>query len=315
MKRVCYLEEFLRAEKAEGKAEATLRNHCRALQRFDCWLTSQDGLTEAEVTPLLLSQFIAEKREQYPADHANQYVSALRVYYRWLQEMGILQSNPAAKLRFLNAPAKPVAALTAEQVKQLLRYYRKVERSRFGIYRSAALALFLIETGLRLGEALRLQLKDLDFIQGRILVYASKTGRADFVPMSSFLRRKLRAYLRRRQGQLGEAPDTGFVFCGEHGDWLDRSSAERSMRLAGKRAGLSCRFYPHLLRHTFATLSLMNGAPQAAVMAIGRWRKLETMKRYVCFSEMQLREIQARSSPLANAARMRFVIPDEELKR
>jgi len=57
--------------------------------------------------------------------------------------------------------------------------------------------------------------------------------------------------------------------------------------------------YPHLLRHTFATQSLLNGAPLPAVMRLGGWRKLSTVQRYTYMNDAVAAEVHSRTSPLA----------------
>ena len=57
--------------------------------------------------------------------------------------------------------------------------------------------------------------------------------------------------------------------------------------------------HPHLLRHTFATQSLLNGAPLPAVMRLGGWRKLTTVQRYTYMNDEVAAEVHAKTSPLA----------------
>jgi len=313
MERVRYLNQFLRMERADGKADATLKNHCKCLQGFDKWLTSSNGLNDAGVVALDLADYIGALRQKHPADQINNSVSALRVYFRWLKETEIIEVNPALRLKFLATEEKPVQALTEEEVKLLLNYVARAKGKRFGMYRSAILTNFLIETGVRLGEALSLRVKDLDFIECRISVHASKTRSNRYVFITAILRQKLIQYLRRRQEHLRthNLMEEGYLFCAEHGGHWDTSSAERSVACAARLAGITRRVYPHLMRHTFATLTLMNGAPLPAVMKLGGWKKLATLKRYVCFTEQQLKQVQAQSSPLAHAARIEFVIPNQ----
>jgi len=307
-----YVSQFLRQQRTQ-KADATLRNYARTLKRLDDWLSARE-IAFAEVRPLDLAEHVAELREHHPADSVNQTVSAARVYFRWLCELELRADNPAAHLHFLPPDHKPVESLTPEEVRALLGFAARNGNRRFGTCRAAFLVVLLIDTGLRLGEALRLRLPDVDLIENRLLVTATKTNSIRFVPVSPYLRRHLIAYLRRRAEHIRHhhLPDIGLLFVAEDGgEWSERS-AQRGSQTVGRGAGLTRRFHPHLLRHTFATLSLMGGAPLPAVMALGGWRKLATVQRYTVMSQRQLADAQAASSPLAQAGRLRFVIPDEE---
>jgi site-specific recombinase XerD len=304
---------FLRVDKAEGKAPSTLRNHYRALQRLNTWLLGL-GLTDGQISASHLAAYINGLRERYPPDQINNEVSALRLYFRWLFEAQARPDNPAAGLRFLRADPKPVESLTPQEVRRLLSFLARARELRFGTYRTAVLTICLIDTGLRLGEALRLCCADLDIIEGRVHVIATKTRTTRWVPVSPTLRRHLGGYLRRRAAHLEQhrLADCGILFIGEHGGPWTVANAERSCRTVGRLAGLSRRVYPHLYRHTFATLSLLAGAPLSAVMLLGGWRKLATVQRYTHMSAQQLADVQAATSPLGQAIRLQFVLPEEK---
>lgn len=239
-------------------------------------------------------------------------MSALRVYFRWLAEVQARPDNPAAVLRFLRADAKPLESLRPEEVRTLVSFVKRAAHYRFGTYRSAVLTLFLIDTGVRIGEALRLQTSDIDVAEGRLHVTATKTRTTRWIPISPLLRKHVAAYLRRRAVHLQRRrlPDCGVLWIGQHGGPWTVSNAGRSCQTVARLAGVMRRVYPHLYRHTFATLSLLGGAPLSAVMQLGGWRKLATVQRYTHMSAQQLAEVQAASGPLTQASRLQLVAPD-----
>jgi len=295
-----YVEEFLHHERAAGKAQATLRNRRAALVALSEWLEEQ-GKSDQDATRTDLVAFLNTLVGRYTPEHVNQVVSALRVYFRWLVSEGLRSGeSPAAKLKFQKVRLKPVESLTEAESMKLVKWAaRKAPRERFGVHRTGALALLLLDTGLRLGEALRLKLMDVDFEEGKLLVRQTKTGDFRVVPVSPLLRKHLRRYLlarERRLKSLGSRSD--YVFLSESGGPCGVSIAEKSFRRIGDAAGIR-RVYPHLLRHTFATQSLLNGAPLPAVMRLGGWRKLTTVQRYTYMNDAVAAEVHARTSPLA----------------
>jgi len=297
------VEEFLHHERAAGKAAATLRNRRRALDALSGWL-EQQGKSEQDATSGDLVAFVNTLVGRYTPEHVNQVVSAIRVYFRWLVEEGLRNGdgNPAARLKFQRVPSKPVESLSEEETKKLVRWATsKAPKERFGVHRTGTLALLLLDTGLRIGEALRLTASDLDFSEGKILVRQTKTGDFRVVPISPLLRKHLRRYLQRRDqrlAKLGRVSDA--VFLSESGKTCSVSVAEHSFQRIGEAAGIR-RVYPHLLRHTFATQSLLNGAPLPAVMRLGGWRKLSTVQRYTYMNDAVAAEVHSRTSPLAKA--------------
>jgi len=297
-----YVEEFLHHERAAGRASATLRNRRAALEMLDEWLGTQRK-SEDKLTGADLVAFLNTRVGRYTPEHCNQIVSALRVYFRWLAEEGLRPdgSSPAARLKYLRAPAKPVESLNEADCKKLVRWASvKAPRERFGVHRTGVLALLLLDTGLRVGEALRLTVPDLDFDEGKILVRKTKTGDFRVVPFSPLLRKYLRRYLEQRARRLEKlGQQSEFVFVSEGGAPLQVTRAEHCFLRIGEVAGLGRRIHPHLLRHTFATQSLLNGAPLPAVMRLGGWRKLSTVQRYTYMNDAVAAEVHSRTSPLA----------------
>jgi hypothetical protein len=77
----------------------------------------------------------------------------------------------------------------------------------------------------------------------------------------------------------------------------EHRTVEMSFQLIGPKAGIR-RIHPHLLRHTFATQSLLNGAPLPAVMRLGGWRTLNTVQRYTYMNDEVAAQVHAQTSPL-----------------
>jgi site-specific recombinase XerD len=307
-----YVIEFLRAERAT-KARATLQNHLLGLRKFAAWLEPH-LCTGADITPLDLGQYVADLVERYPPDSVNNYISVLRVYFRWLCEVGVRADNPAATLRFRPARHRPVESLTADQVQVLLHYANTLERARFGCQRAAFLVLFLIETGMRLSEALSLTAKDVNLVANQIVVTATKTNSIRVVPLTPIVRRHLLVYLRRRRDFLAghHRADCKRLLIAETGAPWSVNGAERGVETVGRRAGIARHLHPHLFRHTFAALFCAARGTLPALMQIGGWSKLSTVQVYSTMNAHQLGQALMDASPLAHARDEGWNIPDEE---
>jgi site-specific recombinase XerD len=182
-----HVEEFLYYEKAAGKAEATLRIRRRSLQALCQWLADHD-LDLAEVSSADLVAFVNSLLGRHVPDAVNQYISSARLFFRWLAEEEITKANPAARLRFMHPPIKPVESLSDAECRKLVSWcVTEAPKDRFGVHRTAALALLLLDTGMRIGEALRLRLGDVDFAEGKLLVHATKTNDFRVLPLSPLI--------------------------------------------------------------------------------------------------------------------------------
>jgi len=295
--RLPHLDQFLRGE-ASRKAPSTVRNHRAALLRFGHWLQNQNGATAASASPLQLDAYACDLRESYPAS-ANSHISAVRLFERWLWEMGLRGDDPSRALRFIAAQAPRIEPLSIEEIRLLLSVASR-PRLRFGVVRTAYLVGFLCDSGLRIGEALGLNMGDLDLAAGRLMVRAPKTHSIRVLPVSPALRDVLSAYLDRRALQLtARGVADGPLWCGEHGGRWSVSAAEQSCRTVARLAGLQRRFHPHLCRHSCGSLLAANGAPINIIMAVLGHDRVSTTMRYMQTTSEQMAEAVAAASPLA----------------
>jgi site-specific recombinase XerD len=296
-----YIEEFLAYQQASGRALATRRRQRITLRRLGGWLEEQ-GIEEEEVKLGDLVRFVNHEGGRVSPNEVNNTVSAIRVYFRWLTEEEILPggNNPAIRLRYQKVPLKPVESLTEEECRKLVRWATaKTRRERFGTYRTGILAVFLLDTGMRLGEALGLALADVNLQEGKALIRATKTGGFRVVPLSESLRNHLRRYLRRRERLLKrKGRECDRLFISESGTSAEHRTVEMSFTLISEKAGIRP-VHPHLLRHTFATQSLLNGAPLPAVMRLGGWKRLATVQRYTYMNDEVAGQVHAQTSPLS----------------
>jgi integrase/recombinase XerD len=303
MEQLVYLKEFLASERAEGKAQATLRNHYKSLKQLETWLAENGNKAPQNVTVHDLVDYVNFLRERHVPEAVNIYISATRRYFHWLAEMDLLEGkkNPAEKMRFLSAQPKPVEAISPVDAKKLIRWLQQARKERFGTHRTALVAVFMLDCGCRIGEVLRLKTEDLDLINGQALVKAAKTHSIRVIPLSAPLQGQLRAFIARRSSYLAKRnlPDKSWLFPGEHGEEWTVGSAERGIRYIAQRVGIKG-LRPHVLRHSFARLSVMNGMNLPALMRIGGWKKLSIVQRYASLTDEQCAEVHAVTSPLVN---------------
>jgi len=231
----------------------------------------------AEFTLRSFDRFVVARAKQDPSWRLDEVILAwlasrpARLAVSVAQDMAVIRQfwhyvrrrHPARCRRDVRWPTLPTQTtfaphvLTISDVRALLRLAAVLERPRFrrALYRALLLVLYC--TGLRVGEALRLRVRDVDLDRDVIFVAEFK-GRARWVPFDPTLRRELVQYLGARRAFSGSEPrwdDPWFV--GPHGSALSAKTAGhtlcRMFRMAGLkppagRAGPR----PYDLRHTFA---------------------------------------------------------------
>ena len=175
--------------------------------------------------------------------------------------------------------------------------------------RDRALLELLYATGARISEAVGLDVDDLDLagewrtatVPATVRL-AGKGGKQRIVPVGSYARQALEAYLIRARPTLARAarrgPSSHAVFLNARGGRLTRQGAWGALHAAAARAGLAA-VSPHTLRHSFATHLLDGGADVRVVQELLGHASVTTTQIYTLVTVDKLREVYAASHPRA----------------
>lgn len=293
------LDAYLRHVTIErGLSTHTVDAYRRDLDVYVDWLRA-DGLADtAEVTPLVIGRFIADRAGAVPPPAATSLArlqSSVRGWHRFLVREGIEADDPSGRLRPPKAPQRLPKALTIDQVERLLAAPSADEP--LGI-RDRALLELLYATGARVSEAVGLDVDDL--AHGDVLRLRGKGSKERIVPIGSFARIAVDAYLTRVRPQLAaQGRASARLFLGARGAALSRQSAWLVIRSAAERAQIAAEVSPHTLRHSFATHLLQGGADVRVVQELLGHASVATTQIYTHVSVDTLRDIYATSHPRA----------------
>jgi integrase/recombinase XerD len=300
------IEVYLRHVTIErGLSAHTLDAYRRDLAGYAAWLT-EHGITELdEVTAERVSAFVAERASAEPRPAATSLArlqSSVRGLHRFLVREGIRDTDPTEPLRPPKLPRRLPKALTIAQVEALLDAAGPAPGSdapaEIVAIRDRALVELLYATGARVSEAVQLDVDDL--VHGDVLRVRGKGAKERIVPVGSYARRALEAYLTRARPELARrGHGTPRLFLGARGAPLSRQSAWAVMQTAAERAALDAHVSPHTLRHSFATHLLQGGADVRVVQELLGHSSVATTQIYTHVSVDTLRDVYATSHPRA----------------
>ena len=293
------LDTYLRHVTIErGLSEHTISAYRRDLGGYLEWLDSESIVDTAEITPAVVGRFIADRSSAEPAPAATSLArlqSSVRGWHRFLAREGIEDDDPSGRLRPPKAPQRLPKALTIDQVERLLGAPSAEEP--IGI-RDRALLELLYATGARVSEAVGLDVDDL--AHGDVLRLRGKGSKERIVPIGSFARAAVDAYLTRvRPGLAAKGRASARLFLGARGAPLSRQSAWLVIRAAAEQAQITVEVSPHTLRHSFATHLLQGGADVRVVQELLGHASVATTQIYTHVSVDTLRDIYATSHPRA----------------
>lgn len=293
------LNAYLRHVTIErGLSEHSIAAYRRDLNGYVDWLGAQGIDTTDAITPPVVTAFIAERSAADPPPAATSLArlqSSVRGWHRFLAREGIAQDDPTGRMRPPKTPQRLPKALTIEQVERLLAAPSSDEP--IGI-RDRALLELLYATGARVSEAVSLDVDDLSY--GDVLRLRGKGGKERIVPVGSYARAAVDAYLTRvRPGLAAHGRATARLFLGARGAPLSRQSAWLVIRAAAERAQIAAEVSPHTLRHSFATHLLQGGADVRVVQELLGHASVATTQIYTHVSVDALRDVYATSHPRA----------------
>jgi integrase/recombinase XerD len=293
------ISAYLRHVSVErGLSEHTLAAYRRDLAEYSAWLTA-DGIDDTgRITPDVVSRYAAAAASTQPKPAASSLArrqSSIRGLHRFLAREGIETDDPSARLRPPKAAQRLPKALTIDQVAALVQ--APPADDPIGV-RDRALLELLYATGARVSEAVGLDVDDLAY--GEALRLRGKGGKERIVPIGSYARDAVDAYLTRvRPALAARGRATPRLFLGARGAPLSRQSAWLVLQAAAERAGLSAHVSPHTLRHSFATHLLQGGADVRVVQELLGHASVATTQIYTHVTVDALRDVYAGAHPRA----------------
>ncbi|MDD5629930.1 MAG: tyrosine-type recombinase/integrase [Elusimicrobia bacterium] len=283
---------FLLRCRAQNVAESTQELYGLRLRGFVGWAAANGAASPADVEAAQLRAFIEARRASGNRPNTiDVYFRILRTFWRFLFRDGLVLRNPMEQLTRPKLERKFIKPITEEQLRALLAAIDT--RDPLGL-RDHALILFLADTGLRISEALSLQISDIDWGSGSLTVMG-KGRKERRVAFGQVAGRMLRLWLQRRGGASESDP----LWINRLGGRMDRRNFQQRMKQHTTRAGIAAeRLSPHALRHFFALSFLRNGGDVMALQKLLGHSSLAMVRNYVNMTDDDALQAHRRASPL-----------------
>lgn len=281
-----------------GLSENTRVSYKRDLEEFAEFLEKKGMRELGEVTRDGIVDFLADGRDKglSTATLARRLV-AIRVFFRHWAEEGVLKDNPADALESPRLWKILPDFLSVEETGRFLSAAGG-EGSVEGL-RNKALLETLYACGLRASEAAGLPLDALHFDEG----YVRCTGKGDktrIVPISLRAEEALRKWLaegREEYAKRGGGKAGTAVFLSRLGRPMSRLGVWRVVKNTARRAGIQKELYPHMLRHSFASHLLANGASLRTIQEMLGHADISTTQIYTHVDRERLGEVHRKYHP------------------
>jgi len=260
----------------------------RTLERFADW-SAERGHTPGDVDEPLLAAYHRWLRSECGLAPSSCRVSMvhLRQFFRFLAREKELTANPAALLECGKAGNRLPETLRADEVNTLLQSIDPADLP-FGA-RDRAILEMLYGSGLRVSELVNLQADQVDW-EENFLRITGKGNKTRYVPLGGVAAKALRSYLEHGRPKLlrngRRAGNT--LFLSNRGEKLTRDRIRQIIKERARSAGLPENVYPHILRHSFATHLLENGADLRVIQDMLGHASLSTTQEYTHVDQKRL---------------------------
>lgn len=274
--------------KSVGGKPLTRTAYKTALKAFAAYLQSHlNGVDFRQVTEPQIEAYV-EFLDGKSYATKSLYLIALKNFYRFLTERGILAVNPTAFVKVKSPKIRTFKKgfLMPEKARELL---KASDGDGIESKRNAAILALVLTAGLRACEVVRANLNDFDFDAngGRILFVFGKgrEGKDEYVKVAPQVEAKIKDYLTARQAENGGLLAVDAPLFVAHSTYKGKRLSERTLSKIAKNAFakigiVSPRFTLHSLRHTCATTNLLNGGSQFETQAVLRHKSAATTAIY-----------------------------------
>ncbi len=295
--------QFLLHEK--GQSKHTASTYGTQLRNFLSWAKKEKIKDWDQVTLMELTRFLSDERRRAPVHEKDESpktlssnsiyleIAALKAFYKFAQDEGIFRQNPAENLSLPRRWKQLPKAMSDEEIDLFLK--PPVDRTPSSLSDQAIFEL-AYSSGLRLAELRGLRLEQLNLEAGFINVIG-KGNKERIVPVGSRAVDAMNTYLDHGRPHLVSRLSPANVFLTKRGTPFAHSTMWSRFKRRAMGAGIGKNITPHMLRHSFATHLLENGADLRVIQELLGHANINTTEIYTHVAQSQLKETHRRFHP------------------
>jgi integrase/recombinase XerD len=292
------IDSFIRFLAVErGLSENYQLSTQRSLAEFADWCSKMRKITDPrDVRLALISEYLAErKRAGLSASSIKLIVVALKIFFRFLGGKQMVDRDPAEAL-----PLPRIERYLPETLNEL-QAERLIENVDTNVplgLRDRAMIELLYASGLRISELANARLENFHPDEGIIRV-VGKGNKTRIVPVGRKACQAIDAYLSKERPGLVRRRSGSEIFLSQRGGKLTTARIWQIVKRISRQSGIDKNIYPHLLRHSFATHLLGNGADLRIIQEMLGHADIATTQVYTHVDQQRLKAVHRKFHPRA----------------
>ena len=278
--------DFLSNER--NYSENTIAAYRNDLGQFLSWISVHFSELDSwpEVTAEIVDGYADYLKEKsYTASSVARKIAAVKSFFHYLLARGLISKDPTLSLESPKVKKRLPTTLSADEVQRLLAAPTTKESPKN--LRDTALLQVLYSTGMRVTEAVTLQVDDVDFSQSLIFC-AGHDSHARELPLDDDTRRIVSNYLENGRPHLVKDKNEKALFLNHRGQQLTRQGLWLIIKAYASQANLGDKVTPHTLRHSFAAHKLNKGAELREIQQLLGHANISTTQIYSQLAEEEV---------------------------
>ena len=285
--------DFLKNEKKSSSN--TIQSYKRDIVYFEKYV-NENQIDYLKVEEKDIKEYMNYlKEEGSKASSISRHLASIRSFYQFLVKQKLIKKDPTAKIPSPKLEKRKPEVLSSEEVEQLLSQPKNVDLKGT---RDKAMLEFAYATGMRVTEIIDLNISDVEIDNEAVVCKSNKKTRT--IPLGKVCMKNLKEYIEDARPILIKDEDEQALFVNINGKRLTRQGFWKIVKYYKEQAHIEKDITPHVLRHSFATHLLQNGADLRAIQTMLGHSDISSTQVYMQFKDINgLKDVYKNSHPRA----------------
>jgi len=284
--------EFIKNEKK--LSDNTFQSYRRDVMQFSEYLKS-NKINYVKVKESHMRDYIEYLQNlNKKASTISRHLASTRLFYQYLLKNKKVKADPTENIQSPKIDKRTPNILTAQEISLLLEQPKNIDLK--GI-RDKAMLEFAYATGMRVTEIISLNIADVNANEGYVVCKNGTKQRN--IPLGNLALKALKEYIEKARDILIKDENEKALFVNINGQRLTRQGFWKIIKFYKEQAHITKEITPHVLRHSFATHLLQNGADLKAIQTMLGHSDISSTQVYMQFQDESLKNIYRKAHPRA----------------